>query len=121
MLKKISGQRLIAALCIIALAFIVGGCLWACAELAGVTGNPLILHFNDINGITQVGGLTTVIFMGVFGTLVVVMNFAIALEFADRSGAPAHGRFFGIFLGVVTLAFAALLFITFAAIINVNV
>ncbi len=125
MIKKIAAHRLITALSAIAIAFVIGGCLWACAELGGITGNPLILHFNDFNGITQVGGLATLAFMGVFGTLVVLMNTAIALEFADRPGASAHGsvngRFFGKFLVAMTLAFAVLLFIAFAAIINVNV
>jgi hypothetical protein len=125
MIKKLSTHRLITALYTIALAFVIGGCLWACAELGGVTGNPLILHFNDLTGITQVGGLATIVFMGVFGALVVLMNFAIALEFADRPGVAAnssvHGQFFARFLAVITLAFAVLLFIAFAAIINANV
>jgi hypothetical protein len=119
--KKFSDHRLITALYTIALAFVIGGCVWACVELGGITGNPLILHFNDLIGITQVGGLAPIIFMGVFGILVVLMNAAIAFEFADRPGAAAHGQFFGRFLAALTLAFAVLLFIAFAAIINANV
>lgn len=121
MIKKFSTHRLITILSTVALAFVLGGCLWAVGELSGISGNPLILHFNDLTGITQVGGLMTIIFMGAFGSLVVVMNAAIALEFADRPGAGAHGQFFGRFLVSMTLAFAVLLFIAFAAIINVNI
>lgn len=121
MIKKLSAHRLITALYTIALTFVLGGCIWACAALAGISGNPLILHFNDLDGITQVGGLAVIIFMGIFGALVVLMNFAIALEFADRPSGSAHGQFFAKFLAAITLAFAVLLFIAFAAIINVNV
>jgi hypothetical protein len=42
------------------------------------------------------------------------MNFFIALEF------DARDRFLGKFTAVMTLVFATLLFIAFAAIINVN-
>jgi hypothetical protein len=121
MIKKLSAHRLITALAVVSLAFVLGGCFWTVGELATISGNPFILHFNDLNGITQVGGLSIIIFMGVFGTLVVLMNTAIAFEFADRPGATARGQFFGKFLAGVTLTFAVLLFIAFAAIISVNV
>jgi len=119
--KKLFDHRLITTLCAIALAFVLGGCLWAFFELQGVgsaAGNSLILHFNDLSGITQIGGIAIIIFMGIFGVLVTFMNFFIALEFDSR---PAKGRFFGRFLAAMTVVFAVLLFIAFAAIINVNV
>jgi hypothetical protein len=119
MLQKFSEHRLVTALSMIALALILGGFVWAFLELrivaASSAGTSLILHFNDIDGITSVGGLGTIWFMGAFGVLVAIMNFFVALEF------DARDQFLGKFLASLTLVFAVLLFIAFAAIISVNV
>lgn len=115
MLKKFFNENFITVFCAAALAFVVGGFTWAFFELRATGTNSLILHFNSVQGITTVGGLGLIIFMGVFATLIVFMNFAIAREFSTRD------QFFGRFLAVLTLAFAILLFIAFAAIIRVNV
>jgi hypothetical protein len=114
-MKNIGDHRLIAVISAIALAFVAGGFGWAFFMLRGVTGNPLILHFDDINGITQVGGLAAIGLAGLFGAFVVIIDFFIAIEFDDRD------RILGKFLAVLALVFAVLLFIAFAAIISVNV
>ena len=112
---KFLNHRLVTALCAAASLFIVGGFAWAFFALRAVGGQSLILHFNDVDGITNVGGLGTIIFMGMFGALVALMNLATALELDVR------GPFLGKFLAAMTLIFSVLLFIAFAAIINVNV
>ncbi len=101
--------------CAAALAFVVGGFAWAFFALRAAGTDSLILHFNSVQGITNVGGLGFVAFIAVLALLVVLMNFAVAREFTARD------RFFGKFLAVMTLVFAILLFLAFAAIISVNV
>ena len=96
------------------LAFAVAGWVWAYVALRGVTNAPLILHFDDLTGITAVGAFGNIMFVGFLGTAIVIMNFFIALEFEPRD------RFLGKLAAAVTFIFAVLLFIAFAAIINVN-
>jgi len=94
--------------------FIVGGFLWAYISLVGMSSGQFIIHFNDIDDITQLGGLNNLVFMGFFGLIIAIMNFAIAVEFDERD------PFLGKITGVATLAFGILLFMAFAAILNVN-
>lgn len=115
MIKKILHKNLIEILFGTAAVFVLGGLVWAFFALREIGGVPLILHFDDVNGITGGGGLGYLIFMGLLGLLIIGMNFALAREFTGRS------RFMSGFLGVATLIFAVLLFIAFAVIINVNV
>jgi hypothetical protein len=115
MVKKIVQYRAVGALGAAAVLFALGGFAWAYGALSSASSGPYILHFNDMTGITSVGGVDTIISMGILGLVITVMNFFIALELEERD----------IFLGKVvaggTLIFAALLFIAFAAILNVNV
>lgn len=114
MMKKIIRAKVVSILSLTAFLFVLGGFLWADLALRGVANAPLILHFDDIQGITSVGPLGTIIFVGSLGLAIVIMNFFIALEF------DARDRFLGKLTAVTTLIFAILLFIAFAAIINVN-
>lgn len=116
-LKKFFNENFIIISCSAAIAFVLGGFVWAFFALRLAGGETFILHFSDLNGITNVGGLGGIVFMGAFGLLVVLINFAIAREFAGRDRAG----FFGKFIATLTLLFAVLLFLAFAAIINVNV
>ena len=114
-------HRSIIAMCATALALVLGGFIWALSEigLRGVQSfqgsAPLILHFNDIAGITEIGMRSTLAFAGIFAAFAVVINFMIALELDRRD------RVLGKMVAALTLAAAVLLFIGCAAIINVNV
>jgi hypothetical protein len=115
MFKKILKYRAVSILSLVALLFVWGGAVWSRLVLHATSdASPLIIHFDDLSGITLVGSPATLVFMAVFGTAVVLMNFFIALEL------DARDRFLGKLVAAVTLVFAALLFIGFAAIISVN-
>lgn len=115
MWKKIIRAKAVSIMSFAALAFAAGGWLWAYFALRGATAQtPLILHFNDLSGITAVGGMGSITFMGILGVVVALLNFFVALELDGRD------RFLGKLAAAATLVFAALLFIAFAAIINVN-
>ena len=115
MWDDIEKHKLISIFGALSLTFVLGGLLWAYFALRGITNTPLILHFNTSDGITQVGGLGTLVFWGLFGIVACIMNSFVALEFDRRN------HLFGKFLASLTLMFAALLFIAFATIINANV
>lgn len=114
MLKNILKYKLVSIMSLISIAFVVGGFLWAYIALGGAGSGPFILHFNDMEGITSVGGLGTIVFMGAFGLIVTVMNALIALEFEGRNA------FLGKLVAVLTLLLAILLFMAFASILSVN-
>lgn len=116
MIRIISRHRTIVALFGGALAFVVGGFSWVLVTLAlrrSGTGS-FILHFTNTTGITQVGSLGILELVGVFSIVVLLINFAISIELDRRN------RFLGLLLGSVTLALSVLLFISCAAILNVN-
>jgi len=94
--------------------FVAGGTLWAYLTLQGINAPVFIIHFNDISGITEVGGPSTIIFVGVFGLLVVAADWLIAVALEERD--PVLGKI----TAVAGLLFSILLFIAFAAILNVN-
>ena len=114
MFKKILRHRTVSLVSLGSFLLAAGGCAWAWVALGGMVSAPLILHFDDIEGITAVGTPASLIFMGVLGVAVVLMNFAIALELEERD------RVLGKVTAGMTFIFAALLFMAFAAIINVN-
>lgn len=119
MWRKIIRARAVSAISLAAMCFAAGGWIWAYVALrhaAGTAGQgtPLILHFNDLSGITAVGGIGTITFMGILGVAVVTLNSLVALELSGRD------RFLAKLAAVATLVFAALLFVAFAAIISVN-
>ena len=113
MLEKIKKHMLVSCLLMASAAFVLGGFVWALAALQKPS-SLLALHFNDLQGITAVGGMGIVIFGGVFGIVVVLVNSGLALELEERN------PFFGTLTAVLTLVFAVLLFIAFAAILSVN-
>lgn len=122
--KKIVRSKAVSVMSLAALVLALGGALRAYAVLGGASGGsggtfgtagtPLILHYNDLLGVTAVGGIGVVAFMGIFGAAAVLLNFFVALEL------DARDRFLGKLAAAATLVFAALLFIAFAAIMNVN-
>jgi hypothetical protein len=113
MLEKIKKYRLVGGLLAVSIGLVIAGFLWAMLSLT--RGNGLfILHFNDFQKITAISGTGLVVFMGIFGIVAVLLNGCLALEFEGRN------PFFGKLTAVLTLAFAVLLFISFAAILSVN-
>ncbi len=100
--------------CLAALGFVLGGWVAAGLALRGVGDAPLILHFDDLQGVTAVGGWQGLAAIGALGIIVVALNLAIALEL------DARDRFLGKFVAALTLFFAVLLFMGFLAIMNVN-
>jgi len=114
MIEKIKQYRLVSLLSLASLAFAAGGAFWAFAALAGAAPGPLILHFSDMAGITSIGNYNDLVLMGVLGIVMVIMDFFIAIELEVRDNV------LGKIVSVVTLIMAILLFLTFAAIINVN-
>ena len=95
-------------------AFVTGGFFWALAALQGVNASLLILHFNDIAGITNIGSFSNIIMIGILGIIIVIIDFFVALELEERD------TVLGKIIAVVTLIMAILLFLAFAAIIKVN-
>jgi hypothetical protein len=114
MIKKISTYRVVSLLSLVSFLFVAGGFFWAIAALYGGSSGPMILHFNDMQGITDIGGFSGFLLMGALGIVIVVTNFFIALELEARDNV------LGKIVGVMTLAMAILLFLAFAAIIKVN-
>ncbi len=103
-------------MCAAALAFVLGGFSWALVALGAQSGGagPFILHFNDIDGITQIGMAGDMALAGIFAVIAVVANFVIALEL------DARDRVMGKIMAAITLVAAILLFIACAAILSVN-
>ena len=114
MLKNIAKYRLVSALSAASILFVLGGFVWAYSILKQIGANSYIIHFNDIDGITQVGSLQTLLFMGILGLIVAVMNAFVALELESRD------HFLGKLTASMSLLFSILLFIAFATILNVN-
>lgn len=115
MIEKIKKHKAVAGACLAAIALALGGFLWAYFRLLNVAGGgPLVLHFNDMNGITDVGNLWGIASMGILGIVVTVVNFVIAIEMEERD------RFLGKVVATASVFFAVLLFIAFAAILSIN-
>lgn len=98
---------------ILSLILVLGGWLWAFFALRKVS-QPLILHFSEQVGINQVGYAGDLAKVGVFGLVVLIVNFLISSELEERE------RFLGRLTSLVTVFLAILIFIYFTAIIGVN-
>ena len=114
MWRRIIRAKAVSVASFVSLAFVASGWAWAEVALGHVANAPLILHFNDLDGITAVGASRSLAYIGGIGIIVVLLNFLIAIELEERDG------FLGKLMAGITLIFAVLLFIGFAAIINVN-
>lgn len=117
MFKGIAGwivrHRFAAAILVASLILVVAGLGWAYFSLRGIS-QPLIIHFTEKTGITEVENLNFVLWSGVFWVFLMLVNIAVAVPLLDRH------RFLGMFLVGGTLCIAILIFIWFAAIIHVN-
>lgn len=101
------------ALFALSLVLVLGGVSWAYFAMRDFQG-PFVLHFDDILGITQIGGANALLAAGFTGMVVVVINLVLAFELEVRN------RFLSRLVAGSTLVFAALIFMGFAAIISVN-
>lgn len=113
MLEKIRKYKLISGSFVVSAIFVLAGFVRAMITLQKI-GSPFIVHFNDMQGITSVSGIGVILFAGIFGIAVVLLNGSIALEFEEQN------TFFGRLIAALTLVFAVLLFIAFTAILSVN-
>lgn len=113
MIKKILKFRVTSLIFLVSFVFVLGAALWSYFALRTV-GGPIILHFSNFSGITQIGDLSSLVLFGVGAIVVVVINFFIVLELEERD------KFLGKLMAAATLIFALLIFIGFAAIIGVN-
>lgn len=111
--KKICQHKCLSVVFGCGFAFILGGLILAVWRLRGIK-QPLILHFNDYAGISRTGDSGYILWIGALSAIVVAINFLIALELAEKES------YWGKFATAATLVFAVLIFIGFAAIINVN-
>lgn len=92
---------------------VVGGWFRAYFALRATT-QPLIIHFNNYEGINQIGGMGDLLNTAIFGLVVVLVNFVLALALEERD------RFLGKLTAAATVVFAILLFIGFSVIVSVN-
>ncbi len=113
MIRTLKEHRITSGLLAIAAALVATGGIWAITALSG--RGPIIVHFNDLQGITASGGLGSIYFAAITGVLAVILNGLLAFALEERGLA-----FFGRLTVVLTLVFAVLLFIAFTAIISVN-
>jgi len=107
-------HKAVGAACLGATVITLGGFLWAYFALRNTGGGSLVLHFNDMNGVTEIGNLWGIISMGILGIAIMVVNFFIAIELEERD------HFLGKIVAVASFFFAVLLFIAFAAILSMN-
>jgi len=91
---------------------VLGGWLWAFFSLRRID-TPLIIHFSS-RGIDRIGGMGDLFVMGMFGLLIILINFMLAREAEKRDW------FWGKVIAGTTLLFALLLFLAFSVIIDVN-
>ena len=113
MREKLFKFKRLAAVFVLSFIFVASGGIWCFFALRQSSG-PLILHFNDIGGISQIGGINSLLGVGVLGGVMVIVNFFISLEARPRSAVISW------LVAGSTLFFSVLLFMGFAAIINVN-
>ncbi|MEK9180596.1 MAG: hypothetical protein AAB897_04260 [Patescibacteria group bacterium] len=113
MFKIVLQYKIISTLFVLSFILVLGGALWAYFILSG-SAAPLILHFNGLIGITQIGGAGRLLGVGIVGAIGVALNFVLAIELERRE------KIMGKLLAAGTLFLAFLLFLGFASIISVN-
>jgi hypothetical protein len=106
-------QRASSALLAASAVLVVGGWLWAYFALRHIS-QPLVVRFNNLTRITQIGSVSDLVPIGAFGVLLVFVNGLIAITVERRDW------FWGRFYAAATFVLAGLIFIGFAAIIAVN-
>ena len=113
MIQSMLKHKLLSAVFLVSFGFIVGATIWAYVATKDING-PIVLHFNNIAGINQIGSFFDLLLVGITCVLVVIVNFFLALELEKRDW------FLGKIVAATTLLASLLIFIAFAAIISVN-
>ena len=113
MIKKFVKFKAISSVFLLSFLFVIGAWLWAFFALRKIS-QPLIIHFNNVLGISQIGNLNDLSMVAIFGLISLILDFCITLEFEERDW------FLGKLAAAFGLFFSILLFIGFAAIISVN-
>jgi len=113
MIEKIMKYKAVSVAGLAAVALALGGFFWAYFGLRHA-GGPIVLHFNDMDGVTETGTLWIIVLMGFSGVIITVVNFFIAIELEQRD------RFLGKVVAVASVLFAVLLFLALTAILSVN-
>ncbi len=98
---------------VVSLTLVLGGWAWSYFDLKTIS-DPLVIHYSQGVGIDQVGYAGDLAKVGIFGMVVILINFLIAVELEQKE------RFLGRLTSGVTLLLGLLIFIYFAAIISVN-
>ena len=93
--------------------FVFGGWLWVYLKLR-VIEMPVVILYNEVEGVTRAGEVGEFLKVLVFGLLVLVINFFISAELEERS------QFWARLSSIFTVFLAVLIFIYFAAIVSVN-
>lgn len=112
-LREIFKHKIPNLVLVLSLTLVLGGWIWSYFELKSIE-DPLIIHYSQEVGIDQVGYAGDLAKVGIFGTVVILINFLIAVELEGKDG------FLGKLTSGVTLLLGLLIFIYFAAIISVN-
>lgn len=113
MLRKALKSRLVSISSCASLVFVSAATIWAYIATKDISG-PIVVHFNNVSGINQIGTFLDMVLVGVTGLVVIVINFFLALELEERDW------FLGKIVAIATLFLSILIFIAFAAIISVN-
>ncbi len=113
MFKDIFKSRFNNLIGIVSLVLVLGGVIWSYLALR-VIDTPIIIQYSSFSGINRVGYIGDLVKVGIFGIVVIFVNFLISGELHKRNS------FLGRLGGIFTLFLSILIFIYFAAIISVN-
>ena len=92
--------------------FVIAGWIWSWARLRGE--EALTLHFSSYTGINNTGDIGSLHAFGLLGLIILSLNLLIAMSLEERDW------FLGKFTASASLVIAALIFIGFMVIMNVN-
>ena len=113
-MKKFKENKIIYILNLVAIGISLISFFMVLLNLIGMVNRPIVMHFDDINGITQMGAFNDIIFITITGIIVTIINFFIALEIRKKD------VFLAKIISIASILFAVLLFIAFTAILTMN-
>ena len=108
-----SQSKVLSGVFLASFGLVSGAVIWAYVATKNIEG-PIVVHFNNSDGISQTGTFFDLLLIGVTSAVMVVVNFILALELEARD------VFLGKVIAATTFFLSILIFIAFAAIISVN-